>query len=70
MARAKKADAQADVQGVAESESVEAVEAQESVTVELVKMVRDAELYDEPHQADVAVDEVENYKVGGWTLAE
>lgn len=34
-----------------------------------VKMVRDAEVYLEPHTADVHPDEVENMKSGGWTEA-
>lgn len=37
-------------------------------TVKLVKMVRDSE--EEPHTADVHPDEVENYKKGGWRVAD
>jgi hypothetical protein len=37
---------------------------------ELVAMVRDAEQFPAPHSADVHPDEVENYKVGGWTVKE
>ncbi|WP_353192116.1 hypothetical protein [Pandoraea pnomenusa] len=32
----------------------------------LVKMVRDADLYPEPHEAQVHPDEVDNYRAGGW----
>lgn len=40
-------------------------------TVETVSMVRDAEQYpDGPHAADVHPEEVENYRAGGWTVAE
>lgn len=35
---------------------------------ELVKMTRDSA--DEPKAADVHPDEVENYKAGGWVVAE
>ncbi len=31
-----------------------------------VRMVRDAEQYPAPHEADVHPDEVENYRLGGW----
>lgn len=34
-----------------------------------VKMVRDAEVYPEPHSADVHPDEVENFKAAGWAKA-
>ncbi|SUD65809.1 Uncharacterised protein [Pandoraea pnomenusa] len=33
---------------------------------ELVTMIRDADLYDGPHEAQVHPDEVDNYRVGGW----
>lgn len=36
---------------------------------ELVTMVRDADLYPEPHEAQVHPDEVDNYRPGGWTEA-
>lgn len=35
--------------------------------VELVKMVREE---GEPSEADVHPDEVANYKIGGWRVAE
>lgn len=39
--------------------------------VETVKMVRDAEQYPEgPHAAEVHPDEVDNFKAGGWVVAE
>jgi hypothetical protein len=34
-----------------------------------VTMTRDAELYPEPHTAQVHPDEVENYRPGGWEIA-
>lgn len=37
--------------------------------VKLVKMVRDAEQYDAPHEALVHPDEVNNYRPGGWEEA-
>ncbi|AIU29350.1 hypothetical protein LV28_24735 [Pandoraea pnomenusa] len=36
---------------------------------ELVTMIRDADLYDGPHEAQVHPDEVDNYRVGGWEEA-
>ena len=39
-------------------------------TVETIAMVRDPNFYDAPHSADVHPDEVENYHVGGWVLAD
>jgi hypothetical protein len=38
--------------------------------IAIVQMVRDAKEYPAPHSADVHPDEVENYKVGGWTVKE
>jgi hypothetical protein len=37
---------------------------------DLVKMVRDQDQYEAPHEAEVHPDEVENYKAGGWTEAK
>lgn len=37
--------------------------------VEFVQMVRDHEMYPEPHTAQVHPDEVDNYRPGGWTEA-
>lgn len=34
-----------------------------------VHMKRDAELYPEPHEAQVHPDEVDNYRPGGWEIA-
>lgn len=34
-----------------------------------VKMVRDADQYPAPHEADVHPGEVENYRAGGWVPA-
>lgn len=34
----------------------------------LVKMVRNAEQFPEPHSADVHPDEVENYAAFGWVV--
>jgi hypothetical protein len=36
--------------------------------VQLVKMVRDAELYPDVNTADVHPDEVENFKLGNWIV--
>lgn len=33
-----------------------------------VQMVRDPEIYPEPHSAQVHPDEVENYRPGGWEI--
>jgi len=35
-----------------------------------VHMVRDPEVYPAPHTADVHPEEVDNYKTGGWQVAE
>jgi hypothetical protein len=37
---------------------------------DLVKMVRDPDQYEAPHEAEVHPDEVEDYKSGGWTEAK
>lgn len=34
-----------------------------------VEMVRDPEMYPEPHTAQVHPAEVDNYRAGGWTPA-
>lgn len=39
-------------------------------TVKLVRMVRHADTNPAPHAADVHPDEVQNYRSGGWTVAE
>lgn len=36
---------------------------------EFVKMVRDADAFPAPHEANVHPSEVENYRVGGWQEA-
>ena len=35
-----------------------------------VKMIRDAEQYPAPHEADVHPNEVENYRAGGFVPAD
>lgn len=35
-----------------------------------ITMTRDAEAFPAPHIADVHVDEVENYRAGGWVPAD
>lgn len=35
-----------------------------------VTMVRDADIYDAPHTAQVHPDEVQNYYSGGWVPAK
>lgn len=37
--------------------------------IEYVTMTRDAEMYPEPHTAQVHPDEVDNYRPGGWETA-
>jgi hypothetical protein len=41
----------------------------EGEEIAFVTMTRDAELYNEPHTAQVHPDEVENYRPGGWEIA-
>ena len=36
----------------------------------LVRMVRNAEQFPEPHRADVHPAEVDNFKAGGWQEAK
>lgn len=38
--------------------------------IKYVEMVRDAEIYPEPHTATVHPDEVDNYAQGGWKRAD
>lgn len=62
-----------------ETETVETAEAEQAETAEaeqveakpegVVRMVRSASEYPEPHEADVAASEVEHYKGYGWTEA-
>ena len=45
-------------------------EVNEGESIAFVAMVRDAEIYPEPHTATVHPDEVDNYAQGGWTRAK
>ena len=45
-------------------------ELNEGESIAFVEMVRDAEIYPEPHTATVHPDEVDNYAQGGWTRAK
>lgn len=42
----------------------------QAAEVVLVAMTRSADDYPAPHTADVHPDEVENFKVAGWVVAE
>jgi hypothetical protein len=42
----------------------------QSQEIQYVRMVRDSEAYSAPHEAQVHPDEVENYRPGGWEVAE
>lgn len=39
-------------------------------SVQLVRMVRSADDYPEPHEAEVHPDEVANYAEGGWVIVD
>jgi hypothetical protein len=66
---AAKAAQEAEKAAANEGDTPEA-EVGNSEPVELVAMVRDPAVYDEPHTCDVHPDEVDNYKQGGWTHAD
>lgn len=55
---------------VVEADPVPDETVQEVVDVALVSMVRDPDQYEAPHEAEVHLAEVENYKSGGWTEAK
>lgn len=43
---------------------------QAKAEIKYVEMVRDDEVYPEPHTATVHPEEVDNYAQGGWTRAD
>lgn len=53
-----------------EAEAVQASDDQAPAARALVRMVRRADQYPAPHAADVHPAEIENYKAGGWTVAD
>ncbi|AOY93825.1 hypothetical protein BKK79_19970 [Cupriavidus sp. USMAA2-4] len=55
--------------GAPDADAAAAAAAEAERAPESVRMVRDPELYEAPHEADVHVDEVDNYRPGGWELA-
>ena len=51
------------------TETVDEVEQVQTQAEGVVKMIRSASEYPEPHEADVAASEVEHWKGYGWTEA-